>query len=155
MTRALVRLHNRKDTELNPRMNRNPPTLSVLRSGNDGAYFWWSEFFWGKGHMTMDAMPFSLALTHLSKGSAKFTIARQKAGPQRFKGPRARQDDTRRCRRIIETLYLHHSELADGSQAALPPEPWINQKLSAMGETWRVRNVDDLQCEVFEARDNL
>ncbi len=105
--------------------------------------------------MTHRTPEFSLALTHVFKGVARFTSAR-------FAGPGSnaihpKTDDSRRRTQILQKLYSDHAvELAElGGEITyretLPPDGWINDRLASMGERWRVHNVDGFRCEIYDA----
>lgn len=58
---------------------------------------------------------------------------------------------------IIDELYRLHARLmkdafADMSAVeALPPDPWLNQRLANLGEIWRVQSVDGFRYEIYDA----
>jgi hypothetical protein len=97
----------------------------------------------------------SLALTHVFKGVARFTTA--KTASTRVNPNHLRPDESRRRTQILQNLYRDHAvEVAevDGEFAyreTLPPDSWINDRLTAMGERWRVQNVDGFRCEIYDA----
>lgn len=104
--------------------------------------------------MTDRTPEFSLALTHVFKGVARFTKA--KASSSRDDLNHQRADDSRRRSQILQKLYQDHAsemaELGDMNHGAtLPPDGWINDRLTAMGERWRVHNVDGFRCEIYDA----
>lgn len=99
---------------------------------------------------------FSLAFTHVLKGVARFTRAKpvssRKGLAQSF-----RSDEGHRRTLLMQQLYHDYAvEVAgvDGDLAyreTLPPDAWMNDRLAAMGERWRVHNVDGFRCEIYEA----
>lgn len=102
--------------------------------------------------MTQRSPEFSLALTHVLKGVARFT----KAKPASQDSNHLRSDDSRRRTQILQQLYTAHAaelaELGDfGRNETLPPDGWINDRLTSMGERWRVHNVDGFRCEIYDA----
>jgi len=104
--------------------------------------------------MTHRTPEFSVALTHVFKGVARFTMARTAthADPNHL-----RIDDHRRRTHILEKLYNDHAlEIAElggefTRRETLPPDGWVNDRLTAMGERWRVQNVDGFRCEIYDA----
>ena len=116
---------------------------------------------WASGQLTMTSQSpqFALALTHVFKGVARFTIsnAAQRNAAQQAPGRAARRlNEGKRRTRVLEGLYQEHTVCTVGpdselhSVQTLPPESWINTKLSAMGEPWRVHNVDGFGCEIYD-----
>lgn len=103
--------------------------------------------------MTYRTPEFSLALTHVFKGVARFTKAKP---AQRADIAHPRTDDSRRRTQILQKLYEDHAvEMAElgetGHRETLPPDGWINDRLASMGERWRVHNVDGFRCEIYDA----
>lgn len=108
----------------------------------------------GNKNMTQRTPEFSLALTHVFKGVARFTKA--KTTTQHGDLNHQRSDDSRRRTQILQKLYTDHAlERAELGEMAyretLPPDGWINDRLSSMGERWRVHNVDGFRCEIYDA----
>lgn len=104
--------------------------------------------------MTHRTPEFSLALTHVFKGVARFTKA--KPAMTRSEPYHQRTDDSRRRTQILQQLYSDHAvEMAElgeaGYRETLPPDGWINDRLASMGERWRVQNVDGFRCEIYDA----
>lgn len=105
--------------------------------------------------MTQRTPEFSLALTHVFKGVARFTKA--KAAPASDTNGHLRADDSRRRTQILQQLYREHAVDIAGLEGdlayreTLPPDVWINDRLTAMGERWRVHNVDGFRCEIYDA----
>ena len=100
--------------------------------------------------MTYRTPEFSLALTHVFKGVARFTKAKAESN-------HSGADDSRRRTQILQKLHQDYAaeraEL-DGEYAyrqTLPPDGWINDRLTTMGERWRVQNVDGFRCEIYDA----
>ncbi len=104
----------------------------------------------GTKNMTHRTPEFSLALTHVFKGVARFTKAKVESN-------HSGADDSRRRTQILQKLHQDYAaeraEL-DGEYAyrqTLPPDGWINDRLTTMGERWRVQNVDGFRCEIYDA----
>lgn len=61
---------------------------------------------------------------------------------------------------MLEHLYRMHAAQdanQDGDityRNVLPPDAWINQQLSGLGEKWRVHSVDGFRCEIFDVADS-
>ncbi|HOY76199.1 MAG TPA: hypothetical protein PLN33_00245 [Hyphomonadaceae bacterium] len=109
----------------------------------------------GNDNMAQRAPEFSLALTHVFKGVARFTKA--KVASQRDDLENQKADDSRRRTQILQKLYNDHAtEMAElGNEFAyrgtLPPDGWVNDRLTSLGERWRVHNVDGFRCEIYDA----
>ena len=105
--------------------------------------------------MTYRTPEFSLALTHVFKGVARFTKA--KTDSRRGDPHHQRADDSRRRTQILQQLYRDHAVEVAGLEGelvwreTLPPDNWINDRLASMGERWRVHNVDGFRCEIYDA----
>ena len=105
--------------------------------------------------MTYRTPEFSLALTHVFKGVARFTKARPESRQADLDHPKA--DDSRRRTQILQRLYRDHADEMAGMDSepahrqTLPPDGWINDRLTTMGERWRVQNVDGFRCEIYDA----
>lgn len=58
--------------------------------------------------------------------------------------------------RLLQQLYREHAvETSDPCgdlvyPAAVPPQGWVNDRLSALGQAWRVQNVDGFRYEIFD-----
>ena len=108
----------------------------------------------GTNNMAYRTPEFSVALTHVFKGVARFTIARNAS--IRSDQTQLPANDSRRRTQILQQLYRDYAEeMADLGEFAyretLPPDGWINDRLFAMGERWRVQNVDGFRCEIYDA----
>lgn len=104
--------------------------------------------------MAQRAPEFSLALTHVFKGVARFTKA--KVASQRDDLDHQKADDSRRRTQLLQKLYNDHaaemSELGEFAyRGTLPPDGWVNDRLALLGERWRVHNVDGFRCEIYDA----
>jgi hypothetical protein len=104
----------------------------------------------------------SFALTHIRKGIARFTRKAPDrtcalAAPFGSLGGQTIDEQRRRTRRL-EALYRQHVVEVAGVDgvvtytSTLPPAWWINEKLEAQGECWRVQNVDGYRCEAYDVR---
>lgn len=111
--------------------------------------------------MTMYSPQFAVALTHVFKGVARFTAsgaAGQKQARQRPRRAVRPSNEGQRRTRVLEALYREHSADAESTRddlpdlQTLPPDSWINTKLAALGEPWRVHNVDGFRCEIYDVR---
>lgn len=97
---------------------------------------------------------FAVALTHLFKGTPRLTAFQKQAG--RRGGAPLHSEQQRRLA-IVEQLYRLHSSLMRDSLAAasdvfaLPPDSWLNDQLTRLGECWRVQNVDGFRYEIYDA----
>ncbi len=106
--------------------------------------------------MTNRSPEFSLALTHVLKGVARFTHAKSVSSRGRD-DQSFRSDEGRRRTLLLQQLYHDHAIEVTGVDGemgyceTLPPDAWINGRLAAMGECWRVHNVDGFRCEIYEA----
>ena len=105
--------------------------------------------------MTYRTPDFSVTLTHVFKGVARFTTARNTSAS--VNQTHLRPNESRRRTQILQQLYREHAEeiaVLEGELAyreTLPPDGWINDRLFAMGERWRVQNVDSFRCEIYDA----
>jgi hypothetical protein len=71
--------------------------------------------------------------------------------------PDARSSEAQRQRvLVIQSLYREHAVETGAATGdllyaqRLPPAWWVNDKLEARGESWRIQNIDGFRCEVFE-----
>jgi hypothetical protein len=62
-------------------------------------------------------------------------------------------NERQRRQLILEQLYKEHTVLVDAASDALdilPPDSWVNSRLLALREAWRVHNVDGFRCEIYD-----
>lgn len=104
----------------------------------------------------------SFALTHIWKGVARFTRkgadpARRQEAPFGFLGGLTAEEQQRRTR-LLQALYREHTVEASDDEGEifypteLPPAWWVNERLEARGERWRVTNIDGFRCEAYDIK---
>jgi hypothetical protein len=97
-----------------------------------------------------------MALTHFVRGAARFSFSAK--GNRREGAQDSAIGETRRRADVLQDLYRHYSVEMSGEQGVsvyrdtLPPDGWINERLEARSERWRVQNVDGFRCEIFDVR---
>ena len=105
--------------------------------------------------MTLQSSEFALAITHVLKGVVR-TTSSNKIGQRHIArtSQRAASLNERQSRQLIlEQLYTEHTALVDTASDALdflPPDAWVNNRLLALREAWRVHNVDGFRCEIYD-----
>ncbi len=102
----------------------------------------------------------SFALTHVWKGMARFTRKSEDpsvafATPFGSLGGQTLEEQRRRTRQLQALYRLHVVEVAGGDGElmyahTLPPAWWVNEKLEAQAESWRVQNIDGYRCEAYD-----
>lgn len=110
--------------------------------------------------MTKENRLIAIGLTHVVKGLARFTTSTQerKDGIAVFGGAAGATDEARRRTKVLQQLYrIFAIEAADASgdisyRETLPPDGWVNEQLSTLGESWRVHNVDGFRCEIYDVQ---
>lgn len=95
-----------------------------------------------------------VALTHFVRGAARLSFTGKRNRDVDL--PHNQLDETRRRTQVLQELYRVYSvEICDEQgisvyRETLPPDAWINDRLLAGGERWRVQNVDGFRCEIFD-----
>lgn len=96
------------------------------------------------------------ALTHFVRGAARFSFAAKRH--RRDDAGHKSVGETRRRADVLQDLYRHYSVEMSGEEGVsvyrdtLPPDGWINDRLTARSEAWRVHNVDGFRYEIFDVR---
>lgn len=102
----------------------------------------------------------SIAVTHIRKGVARITTRsyQKPASLESSLGPLGgrTKDEQRRRASLLQDLhrdYWIEAEEGAGHLAHSPtslPEWWVNERLEARGESWRVQSVDGFRYEVYD-----
>lgn len=77
-------------------------------------------------------------------------------GAREHVGRATRSSEADRRVLLLQRLYREHAIETSGRdgeityRATLPPQSWMNDRLSALGLNWRVHNVDGFRYEVFD-----
>lgn len=100
------------------------------------------------------------ASTSAWNGIARFTArsARSWSGHNAPYGPLGAwsKDERLRRTRLIQGFYREHAIEAAGEAGELvyartsPPDWWVNERLEALGEAWRVHDIDGFRYEVYD-----
>lgn len=110
--------------------------------------------------MIFQSSEFAFAITHVLKGVVR-TTSSNKIGERHIERTSLRaaslnerqRRQLKRRQLILEQLYKEHAVLVDAASDALeilPPDPWVNSRLLALREAWRVHNVDGFRCEIYD-----
>jgi len=97
-----------------------------------------------------------VALTHFVRGAARFSFSAK--GKRRVGAEGGAIGETRRRADVLQDLYRHYAVEMSGEEGVsvyrdtLPPDGWINDRLTARSEGWRVQNVDGFRYEIFDLR---
>lgn len=123
----------------------------IIRAAIDGA----------QSHMpSHSSSHISVAFTHVRKGVARLTT-RYKQKPSNQDNPfgplggRTR-DEQRRRACLLQDMYGDYSAEATRNVDHLTypsthlPDWWVNERLEARGECWRVQSVDGFRYEVYD-----
>lgn len=102
----------------------------------------------------------SVAFTHIRKGVVRLTTRyKQKSRtPENPFGPLGgrTKDEQRRRAGLLQDMYRDYWAEAGDSADQLThiptplPDWWVNERLDARGENWRVQSVDGFRYEVYD-----